>query len=103
MTAPTHSSASVRVIAYKEGDGPWLAQCLEYDIAAQGDTPDEAYERVLIELELDRQESIRVHGAPFAGIERAPHHFFDLWERRVKTLGSHKQIDHTDVEMALAA
>jgi len=84
-------------------NGPWIAQCLEYDIAAQGDDPDEAYELVLLELELDREESIRVNGAAFAGIDRAPALFFDLWEKRVKSLGSRKKIDSTDVEMALAA
>jgi hypothetical protein len=36
-------------------------------------------------------------------MDKAPDHFFGLWEKRVKALGSHKQIDHTDVEMALAA
>lgn len=100
MVAPTKS---VRVIAYRDGDGLWVAQCLEYDVAAQGSNPDEAYERILVALELDCAESIKVHGAPFAGIEEAPSHFFDLWEKRVKALGSLKKIDHTEVEMGLAA
>lgn len=100
MVAPTNS---VRVIAYRDGDGPWVAQCLEYDIAAQGDSPDAAYEHVLVAIKLDAAEGMKVHGAPFAGIEKAPQHFFELWEKRVRALGSHKQVDHTNVEMALAA
>lgn len=94
---------TVRVIAFKDGDG-WVAQCLEYDIAAQADKLDDAYERVFAAIALDRAESERVHGAPFAGIDKAPAHFFDLWEQRARTLGtSHRKLDHTEVEMALAA
>lgn len=93
----------VRVIAFKDGD-TWVAQCLEYDIGAQGTDLDDVYGRLMVAIQIDRETSIAIHGKPFAGIEKAPQFFFDRWEQRSQKLApTMTQIDHTQVEFRLAA
>jgi hypothetical protein len=67
----------------QQGD-QWVAQCLEYDIGAQADDLDELRLRLMVAIEAERQESIRRHGAPFAGIKPAPYRYYDIWERECK-------------------
>lgn len=96
----------IRVLVTKEGDY-WVAQCLEYDIGAQARDPNELAKRLIAALEAERQETVKRHGCPFAGIAPAPHHFFEAWEKRVTlfkptefTLPDNPEIA---VEIALAA
>ena len=62
---------TLRVLLLKE-DGGWVAQCLEYDIAARGDSIDEALisfrDTLLGQVELDSQRGRE----PFAGKKPAP-------------------------------
>lgn len=70
----------VRVLLLHEGEF-WVAQGLEYDVAAQGRSPEEtkaAFERTFIgrlvfDLERGRQ--------PLAGVDRAPAHYWVIAER----------------------
>jgi hypothetical protein len=71
----------IGVLLSKEGDH-WLAQCVEYDIGAQARDLGELRKRLLIAVRAERDESLRRHGKPFAGIGPAPRHFHDLWLRR---------------------
>jgi hypothetical protein len=93
----------IRVVAFKDGDA-WVAQCLEYDIGAQGTDLDDVFGRLLIAVQIDRETSVSIHGAPFAGINKAPQYFFDKWDQSSKQLApTVKIIDHTQVEFRLAA
>lgn len=74
-------SEQIRVVILQEG-GVWVAQCLEYDIGAQAPDLDALPSLLSAVIEAERRESIARRGAPFAGIDPAPKHFFDLWERR---------------------
>ena len=70
----------MRVVIFQEGD--WVcAQCLEYDIAAQGKTLDDS----LYELErlVVGHIAISVENglAPLQGLPRAPQQFWDWFER----------------------
>lgn len=103
-------SAQLRMIAFKEGD-QWVGQVLEHDIGAQAPTLDELHHRLEIAIGLELEESLKRHGKPFAGIDPAPRHYHEMWEKRagqfqptdqargtVKSDGSSVQ-----VEMALCA
>ena len=72
---------SLRVIVFME-QGMWAAQCLEYDIGAQGKTIKEAVSLFVATLELDRRESVSRHGQEFIGIDPAPQHFEEMWEQQ---------------------
>jgi hypothetical protein len=67
------------VVLLLDGDR-WVAQCLDFDIAAQGQSIKEAqesFERVFFgQIALDLE-----HGrSPLAGIERAPDEYWDLFK-----------------------
>lgn len=62
------SKSTLHAVVLREDD-QWVAQCLEYDISAQAPTLDELYERFCLTLHLDMEESEKIHGEPFAGIE----------------------------------
>jgi len=69
---------------FEEG-GQWIAQCLEYDIAAQGPDLDTVHERFDVTLKAELKESVEKHGKPFAGIPPAPDRYHRMWERRVRS------------------
>lgn len=64
----------------QEGD-LWSIQCLDFDIAAQGRTIDEAKDRFektfLGQIELDIKEKRE----PFSGVEKAPQEFWEMFEK----------------------
>src|SRR5438045_1470112 len=59
----------------------WVAQCLEYDVTAQGKSIDDAmqaFERTLVgQVLLDTSQEKE----PLAGIAQAPKHYFDLFKK----------------------
>jgi hypothetical protein len=59
-----------------------VARCLEYDICAQANDPEQVSRRLVATIRSEYGESMYRHGKPFAGIDRAPDHFYDLWKRR---------------------
>lgn len=67
----------IRVITYKDGD-LWVAQCLEYDIAAHAADLETLHARLLVALDAEREESVRRNGVPFAGIDPAPARFHEM-------------------------
>lgn len=74
------SSLRFRVLLIAHGDS-WSAQCLEYDLAAQGKTLTEAqrsFERLI-----NDQVAIDKHFGrkPFAGLPRAPKIYWDAWNQ----------------------
>lgn len=80
----THND-SLRVVVFME-QGMWAAQCLEYDIGAQGKTIKEAVSLFVATLELDRRESISRYSQEFAGIDPAPQYFEEMWEQQFSVL-----------------
>ena len=73
----------IRVLLARDGD-QWVAQCLEYDIGTQAPDLDQLRKRLMVALEAERQESVRRHGAPFAGIGPAPAIFHEQWEKHAQ-------------------
>ena len=76
---------TIRVVMFEEA-GQWVAQCLEYDIAAQGPDLDSLNERLDVILKAELRESLARHGTPFAGIGPAPDRYQRMWDRRVRSL-----------------
>src|SRR5258708_2272560 len=100
-------SDRIRVITFKDGE-MWVAQCLEYDISAQAADLDTLHDRLLITLDADRGESIKRHGRPFAGIDPAPRHFHEMWEKRSGVFNPRRPSrlptdGHVNLDMALCA
>ncbi len=52
--------------------GGWVAQCLERDIAAQGETLSTALLRLAYTIEAERAFTKQRRGGPFKGIDPAP-------------------------------
>jgi hypothetical protein len=96
----------IHVLLCKEGD-LWVAQCLEYDIGAQARDLDQLRKRLLLAIQAERDESLRRHGKPFAGIAPAPRQFYELWNRRAgefrPTQPTPSPTPDIDIEYGLAA
>jgi hypothetical protein len=71
----------IRVIICKEDD-VYIAQCLEYDIAAHGSTPDEAKaafaEAMMRHAVYANERGCRL----FDGLSPAPREYWDKWESK---------------------
>lgn len=97
----------IRVITCKDGDN-WVAQCLEYDIGAQGDSIEDVTAKFQMALIANLQESVEKSGVPFEGIEPAPQYFEKLWANR-SDYSSQKNVPYNtnngsvDMDMALCA
>lgn len=70
-----------RAVVFWDGS-EWIGMCLEHYIAAHAETVDELLERLTLTIEAERQESTRLHGAAFAGIEPAPERYHQMWEKQ---------------------
>lgn len=86
-------SDKIRVIFFKDGDR-WCAQCLEYDIGAQAADLDEVRRRFDMALSLERKTSIELCGEPFGGIDPAPAHFHEMWEKRSREFQAESSVKH---------
>jgi hypothetical protein len=98
---------AIRVIVFKE-DEFWVAQCLEYDIAAQAEDLDTLRSRLFVTLKADLAASIEIRGEPFAGIDPAPPFFHNLWNRKASEFRVTRSLVNENnrpvtVELALAA
>lgn len=71
----------MNVVVFKDQHSSWVAQCLEFDIAAQGKTlqdAQKAFERVLMsQVMLD----VYHQRPPFEGIGQAPKEYWEMLER----------------------
>ncbi len=88
---------NIRILVFKDGD-MYVAQCLEFDIAACADTLDQLRGDIVGTIDAYRSESLALHGAAFQGIGPAPAEFHDMWDEKNK-------FEHgaNDFDMALAA
>lgn len=92
----TTTTEALRVVAFREGE-TWVAQCLEYDIQAQGSSFQCANRRLRAAVASEAKYTSEEHGTPFEGIDPAPKMYVDLFE-------SAEQPMHAEnVEMRIAA
>lgn len=69
-------------IVVVEQDDCFLAQCLEFDIAAHGQTQDEAVRAFGHAYIRHILVARHLHVQPFIQLQRAPEEFWDLWQTR---------------------
>ena len=72
---------TVRVLVIQRGNDQWLAQGLDCDIAAQGQSDDQAIRSFLRLLQARIRRDLQNGRQPLEGLPPAPDHFFDKWER----------------------
>lgn len=68
----------MRVLLLKE-DAVWVAQCLEYDIAAQGTTVTEAKDAFTRHIAAQIKVALKHGDEPLADFSRAPKYYWDLF------------------------
>jgi hypothetical protein len=73
----------LRIVAYREGDA-FAAQCLEYDIAAQGPDLKTLMRRIDNAICREAEYTKEAHGEYFAGLTPAPDYFNALFEEAVE-------------------
>lgn len=78
---------AVRVIARQEGDS-WIANCVEYDISAQGSDLAQVRRRMEVALEVECEISLRKTGVAFGGIPEAPAIYEALFNEAEESLTS---------------
>ena len=93
---------TLRAIVVQDGD-LWAAQCLEYDIGAQGRTLEESIERLSFAIRAECAESVERSGTEFAGIPAAPGEFEEMWNRRAGAFHPVSALADKNVEYALCA
>lgn len=102
VTAPNGSETLIRVVVYREGES-YVAQCLEYDVAAHGPEIDVAIERLELALEADFDVCEARGKKPCDTIPPAQNYFHKLWDKKSLTLK--KTVIETgarDIEFAFA-
>ena len=72
-------SETIRVVIYRQG-GQWIAQSLEYDLAAQAKTLNLAMRRWIDTLIDALEHTGQRFGEPLVGIERAPERFHIMFD-----------------------
>ena len=70
----------LRVVIFREEE-MYVAQCIEFDIAAQAPTLEAVLDRLDLTVEAECQMSLEIGQTPFNGICPAPNHFHHLWEK----------------------
>lgn len=79
--------AAVRVIVQQEGDG-WVANCVEYDICAQGSDLGQVRRRMEVALEIECEISERKTGVAFGGVPAAAPVYEALYNEAEEALKS---------------
>jgi len=93
--------SDMRVVVFKE-ENLWVAQALEHDICAQAADLKTVRARLQMTVSLERAYSASSGKEPFEGIEAAPKHFHDLWQKSSEFTDSSSD-DDDGIEMALCA
>ena len=71
-------------VLLKKSDDAWYAQCLEYDVAAQGPNVAEVKNRFLKTLMSQIAFDMQDGKLPLSGLPSAPRHCFDLLSNAVE-------------------
>jgi hypothetical protein len=80
--APNGEETAIRVVVYRDVGGAYVAQCLDYDIAAQGDDIHVAIEKLELTIESDFDVCATRSKEPKDAIPPAPVYFHQLWEKQ---------------------
>jgi len=80
----------LRVIIFRDDDGPWIAQGLEHDICAQGESLTEVMTVFEKTLEATCQSASKKDD-PLAKIPPAPEHFFTMFKQASLSLKNQKE------------
>ena len=83
--APNGTENHIRVIVFREGD-VYVAQCLEYDIAAQAATIEGVIDRLELTLDAEFAYCEESSKKPHESISPAPNYYHNLWEARFAKL-----------------
>lgn len=70
----------IRVLVFKNNDN-YIAQCLEYDIAVQGQTLEELEERFVCTIMAYALSSLENDEAPFSQVPETPQEFWEKYGR----------------------
>ena len=93
---------TIRAVVFRDGDA-WIAQCLEYDICVQADDTDALLANLNVAIQAECDLSKEKNGSAFAGIDKAPKHFFEMWGRCSSRIRSVEDSRNVEVELALCA
>ena len=85
----TTNPPSIRVVAYRDGD-VWVAQCLEYDIHAQGADYQTAMRRLTAAVNAECDYTREKYGEEFKSIDRAPKLFEEMFQAAGESLNSNR-------------
>ncbi len=93
------SEQALRVVVYRDED-VFIAQCLELDVAAHGDSPDAALRA--FDLALVRHQAVARHMGTeaFGNVGPAPRAFFEMWDRLCAQGHERRPVLLTDALMA---
>ena len=83
--APTGGETHIRAIVYREGKN-YVAQCLEYDIAAQAGDLNVLLDRLHLTVEAEFAACVGIGKEARACISPAPNYYHGLWDKRSVSL-----------------
>lgn len=72
-------SKPFRIVVYRDGEA-WVGQCLEVDIGAQAESPNELRDRLDAVIAAEYHMSLENGQGPFSGLPAAPEYFFSMWD-----------------------
>ncbi len=102
-TAPNGTETAIRAIVFKEGD-VYVAQCLEYDIAAQAKDIAPLLDRLALTLEAEFATCEARGMAPLDCIAPAPNYYHGLWAKRTVDLArTNVPLPGPAIQFAMAA
>ncbi|WP_428631166.1 hypothetical protein [Sphingopyxis sp.] len=78
---------TLRIVAFQSNDA-WIAQCIEYDVCAQGSDVAQAMRRIKVALDAEAEFTRVNHGKEFAGIDAAPDFYEAMFEESEASLTS---------------
>jgi len=91
----TDAIKRLRVVVFQEGEG-WIAQCVDYDICAQGKDLAQVHRRMVVALREEAKLSLDETGVEFGGIDSAPDYFAAMYEGTCESLAG-------DIDIRIAA
>lgn len=75
-------TVTIKAVILDDGD-LWAVQCLDYDIAAQGETVHEAIHAFMRTVTAQIYLDVEKGRAPFANIDPAPQEFWEMFDQGV--------------------
>jgi hypothetical protein len=80
MATPDNATLEVDVVLYEE-EGLWIAQGLQFDVTARGDSPTQASDRFDAKVGAEMIMSIELQDeVPLAGVGQAPEKFWTMFK-----------------------